>query len=61
MSLRISLLGVNEVREFSRVTDEEDGGVIEDPVQVTLLSLQLDSKSTGVPSSIGGTVLTSNC
>jgi hypothetical protein len=39
MSLRISLLSVNEVRKFSGVTDKEDRGVIEDPVPVTLLSL----------------------
>ena len=38
VSLRMSLLGVNEVRELGRVTDEEDGGVIEHPVPVTLVS-----------------------
>jgi hypothetical protein len=58
--LRMSLLSVNEVWELGRVTDEEDGSVIEHPVPVTLVSLQLDSKSTGIPSSIRGTALASN-
>ena len=39
MRLRMSLLSVNEVGEFRRVTDEEDGGVVEDPVPVTLVGL----------------------
>ena len=60
VSLRVSLLSVNEVGEFSRVTDEEDRGVIEHPVQVTLISPQFDSKSTGIPGSISRTILASN-
>jgi len=39
VSLRMSLLSVDEVRKFGRVTDEEDGCVIEHPVPVTLVSL----------------------
>lgn len=53
MCLRISFLGVNEMREFSGITDKEDWGVIEYPIEITLLSFDLDSKSTGITSGIG--------
>ena len=53
MGLRVPLLGVNEVGELGRVTDEEDGGVVEDPIPVTLISSELDSEATGVASGIG--------
>ena len=48
------------MREFGRVTDEEDRCIIEHPVPVTFVSLQLDSKSTGISSSIGRTILASD-
>ena len=53
MGLRVPLLGVDEVGEFGRVTDEEDGGVVEDPIPVPLISSELDSEATGVASGIG--------
>jgi hypothetical protein len=37
MGLRVPLLGVDEVREFGRIADEEDGGVVEYPVEVTFI------------------------
>lgn len=37
MRLRISLLGVDEVRELGRVSDKEYGRVVENPVPVTLV------------------------
>src|ERR1700729_3989931 len=57
VSLRVSLLRVNKVRELGWVANEEDGCVVENPIQVTLLCLQLDRKSTGVTSGVRGTRL----
>ncbi len=45
--LRVTLLRVDEVRELRRVADKEHGGVVEDPVEVALLSLDLDSEPYG--------------
>lgn len=53
MGLRVPLLGVDEMRELGRVTDEEDGSVVEDPIPVTFLGPELDSKTARVTSSIG--------
>lgn len=60
VSLRVPLLSVNEMRELGRVTNEEDGGVIEDPIPVTFLSPELDSKATGVTGSVGRTGFTTD-
>lgn len=54
VSLRISLLGVNEVRELGRVAQEEDWSVVEDPIHVAFLGLHLDGETTRVTSGIGG-------
>ena len=53
VGLRVPLLCVNEVGELGRVTDEEDGGVIEDPIPVTFISSELDGEATGVASGVG--------
>ena len=45
VSLGVTLLGVDEVGELGRVTDKEDGGVVEDPVKVTLLGPDLDGET----------------
>ena len=45
MRLRVPLLGVNEVRELRWVAEEEYGSVVEHPVKVALISLQLDSEA----------------
>lgn len=60
VSLRVTLLGVDEMRELGGVTDEEDGGVVEDPVEVALLSLDLDSEATGVTGGISRARLASD-
>lgn len=38
VGLRITLLGVDEVREFGGISDEEDGGVVEDLSECTNIS-----------------------
>lgn len=60
MGLRISLLGVDEVRELGWVAQEEDGRVVVHKVQVAFLGVQLDGETTGVSGSIGGARLTSD-
>ena len=45
MSLRISLLSVDEAREEERVPDEEDRGVVAHEVPVALLRVELDGKT----------------
>ena len=60
MGLGVALLGVDEVREFGGVADEEHGGVVEHPVPVALIRAQLERKTTGVARGIGGTGLTTD-
>ena len=60
MGLRVPLLSVNEVGKLGRVTDEEDGGVVEDPIPVTFISLELDGETAGVASGIGGARFTTD-
>ena len=45
MRLGIALLSVDEVRELGGVADEEHGRVVEHPVEVALLSLDLDRET----------------
>lgn len=52
MSLGVTLLGVDEVGEFGRIPDEEDGSVVEHPVKVALLGPDLEGKATGITGSI---------
>lgn len=59
MGLGVPLLGVNKMRELGGVSDEEDWGVVEHPVPVTVVGLQLDRKSTRVASSISRSNLAS--
>jgi hypothetical protein len=52
---RITLLGVNEVRELDRITDEEDWSIVHNKIAVSFLRVKLYSKSTGIASCIGRT------
>src|SRR6266481_2923169 len=60
VGLRVALLSVNEVTEFQRITDEEDGSVVADQVPVTFLRVELDREAARVTRRIGGTFLTPN-
>lgn len=60
IGLRVSFLGVDKDWEVGGITDEEDGSVVEDPVPVTLLGIELHSKPSGVSSRICGTLLAAN-
>jgi hypothetical protein len=52
MRLRIALLGMNEVGEFGRVAKEEDGSVIEYPVEIAFISTNLDGETTRITGSV---------
>lgn len=52
MRLRVPLLRVDKVRELGWIANEEHGCVVEHPIQVSLICLELDRKSTGVTSGI---------
>ena len=41
MGLRVALLGVDKRSELGRVANEEDRGVVEDPIEVAFLCLDL--------------------
>jgi len=60
VSLGITLLSVNEVRELHRVAEEEDGSVVVNLVPVSVLGTKLDGETTRVTGGIGRSTLTSN-
>jgi len=49
---RVTLLGVDEVRELGRVAEEEDGSVVSNDVPVALIGPELDRETTGVTGAI---------
>lgn len=49
------------MREFGRISDEENRSVVEYPIQVPLFSPKLDRKSTGIACGIGRSRLPSHC
>jgi hypothetical protein len=60
MSLGVPFLGVDEMGELGRIPDKKHGGVIEDPIPVSFVGPELDGKSTGVASSVGGAWFATN-
>lgn len=50
VGLRVSLLGMDEVWELCRVSDEEDRGVVVHQVQVTLLGVELGGEASRISS-----------
>lgn len=54
------LLSVDEVGEFCGIPDEEDGRVVEHPVKVPLVSLDLDRESSWVAGSVRRPRFTTN-
>lgn len=61
IGLRVSLLGVNEVRELHGILDEEDGCVVANHVIVSFLSIEFNSESSRVSFSISSSSFTGNC
>jgi hypothetical protein len=52
VGLRVAFLGVDEIREFARVTDEEDWSVVAGHVPVAFLGVELHCESSRVTFSI---------
>ena len=52
MRLRIALLGMNKVGELGRVAKEEDGSVVEYPVEIAFIGTNLDGKTTRITGSV---------
>lgn len=61
VGLRVPLLRVNEVGELGRITYEEYGSIVENPIPVAVVSFKLDRKPTGIASSIRRARLPSDC
>lgn len=53
VGLGVPLLCVDKVGELCGVPDEEDGGVVEDPVPVALFCSQFYGEATGVTGGVG--------
>lgn len=60
VSSRVTLLGVNEVRELGGISQEENWCVVSDQVPVALFGTHLDGKSTRIASTIVGTGFTAD-
>ena len=50
IGLRIALLRVDEYREFGGFAQEENRCIVEDPVPITLFSVELDGKASRISS-----------
>ena len=53
VSLGVTLLSMNEMREFGGITNEENRCVVEDPVEVTFLCPNFNGEATGITSGVG--------
>lgn len=60
ISLRVALLRVDEDGELGRVAQEENGGIVEHPVPVALLGVELHGESAGITGTIGGSFFTTD-
>lgn len=58
--LGVALLGVDEEGEIGRITDEEDGSVVVDPVPVAFVCVEFDGEAAGIASGIGRALLSTN-
>lgn len=61
MSCRVSLMRTVQGRELNRIANEKDRRVVEDPVQVTLIRVDLHGPSVNIASGICRTGFRSNC
>jgi hypothetical protein len=59
VGLRVSLLGVKEVRELHWVLNEENWSIVANHIVVAFFSVKLDGKSSGVSSAVSGASFTS--
>lgn len=60
VGLRVTLLSVDEVREFGRIADKEDGGIVANHVPVAFFGVEFDGETTRITGSISATLFTTN-
>jgi len=48
VGLWVTLLGVNEERELGWVAEEEDWGIVVNPIPVALVSVKLEGETAGI-------------
>ena len=60
VGLRVTLLGVNEEWELGWVAEEEDWGVVINPIPVTFLGIELDGETAWVAGGIRRSLLTAD-
>lgn len=48
----VSLLGVNQVRKFGRISDEKDGRIVLNKIPVALLGAKLDREASRISSMV---------
>jgi hypothetical protein len=53
VGLRVPLLCVDEVGELGGVTNKKDRGIVEHPVKVAVIRLELDGETTRVTGGVG--------
>lgn len=58
--LGVPLLGVDEEGEIGGITDEKDGGVVVNPVPVTLICIEFDGEAAGITGSVSRALLSTN-
>lgn len=60
VSLRIPLLGVNEDGELGRIPQEENRSIVEHPIPVSFIGIELDGEPTRIASTVDRTLFTSH-
>lgn len=60
VGLRVSLLGVDEIRELNGVSNEEDWGVVANHIPVAFFSVELNGETSGISLGISRSLLTTD-
>ena len=60
IGLRVSLLSMNEDGEFGWISEKENGGVIEDPIPITLLGIKFHGEASRISGGIRRPLFTSH-
>jgi len=60
IGLRIALLGVDEDGEFGRVTEEKDRRVVEHPIPIAFLCVELHTEASGISGRVCRALLPTN-
>lgn len=58
--MRLWLSSVNDIWELNRILDKKHGNIVSDDIPVTLIGIELQSKSTDITNGIGRTSRSKN-